>query len=57
MKEKGTGRRFSSEETVAILRRHLLDRIPVSDLSQEHHIHPSLLYLWQRQALEKRLIP
>jgi transposase-like protein len=28
-------KRYSAEEKVAILRRHLLDRVPVSDLCEE----------------------
>ncbi len=35
-----------------ILRRHLADKVPVSDLCDEYQIQPTLFYLWQRQALE-----
>ena len=52
MKEKRSRRQFTSEEKAVVLRRHLVDKIPVSDLCEEHHIRPSLFYLWQRQALE-----
>ena len=45
-------RHFTAEEKATILRRHLADKIPVSDLCDEYHIQPSLLYLWQRQAME-----
>ena len=45
-------RQFTPEEKAVILRRHLADKVPVSDLCDEYHIHPSLFYLWQRQALE-----
>ena len=45
-------RQFTPDEKAAILRRHLADKIPVSDLCDEYHIQPSLFYLWQRQALE-----
>jgi transposase-like protein len=34
-----------------ILRRHLADKIPVSDLCDEYKIQPSMFYAWQRQAL------
>lgn len=51
--ENGSRRRqFTSEDKAAILRRHLADKVPVSDLCDEYHIQPSLFYLWQRQALE-----
>lgn len=49
----GTPRRqFTPDDKATILRRHLADKVPVSDLCDEYHIQPSLFYLWQRQALE-----
>lgn len=45
-------RQFTPEEKATILRRHLADKVPISDLCEEYHIQPSLFYLWQRQALE-----
>lgn len=45
-------RQFTADEKATILRRHLADKIPVSDLCDEYTIQPSLFYLWQRQALE-----
>jgi transposase len=32
------------EERVAILRRHLIDRVPVSTLRDEHQVHPTVFY-------------
>ena len=49
---KRTRRQFSSEEKAAILRRHMVDKMAVSDLCNELGIQPSLFYHWQRQALE-----
>ena len=43
---------FTPEQKAPILRRHLGDKVPVSDRCDEYQIAPSLLYLWQRQALE-----
>jgi len=45
-------RQFSTEEKAGILRRHMVDRVPVSDLCNELGIQPSLFYYWQRQTLE-----
>ena len=45
-------RQFSAEERATILRRHLADRVPVSDLCDEYKIQPSLFYTWQRQLME-----
>ena len=41
-------RRFTPEEKVAILRRHLLDKVPVSDLCDELGLSPNLFYTWQK---------
>jgi transposase-like protein len=46
-------RQFTAEEKATIVRRHLADKIPVSDLCDEYHIQPTLFYLWQRQAFEQ----
>lgn len=43
---------YSSTEKVAILKRHLVDRIPVSDLCDEYKLHPNLFYGWQKQFFE-----
>ena len=40
-------RPFTSEDKAAILRRHLADKVPVSDLCDEYTIQPSLFYPWQ----------
>jgi transposase-like protein len=45
-------RAFSPDEKAAILRRHLIDKVAVSDLCDEYHIQPSLFYVWQKQAME-----
>ena len=45
-------RQFTPEVKATILRRHLADKVPVSDLCDEYDIQPTLFYLWQRQALE-----
>ena len=51
-KVKRSRRMFSTEQKVAILRRHLVDKVPVSDLCDEYKLQPSLLYQWQRQLFE-----
>jgi hypothetical protein len=39
-------------EKVAILRRHLIDHVPVSDLSDEHQLSPTLFYFRQKPSFE-----
>jgi transposase-like protein len=52
MGETSTRKKFTAEQKAAILRRHLQDKVPVSDLCDEYKIQPSVLYTWQRHLLE-----
>lgn len=45
-------RKFSSEEKVKILRRHLVDKVPVSDLCDEYGLHPTVFYRWHKMFFE-----
>lgn len=49
---KRTRRQFSTEQKVAILRRHLVDKVPISNLCDEYKLQPSVLYQWQRQVFD-----
>ena len=43
---------YSPSEKVAILRRHLIDRVAVSDLCDEYKLSPTLFYAWQKIFFE-----
>jgi len=43
---------YTSEEKVAILRRHLVEKVPVSDLCDELGLNPTVFYGWQKQLFE-----
>jgi transposase len=43
---------YTPPEKVAILRRHLIDRVPVSDLCDEYQLQPTLFYAWQKIFFE-----
>ena len=45
-------RHFSPEQKVALLRLHLLEKKPISDICQEHDLSVTLFYLWQKQFFE-----
>src|SRR6267378_8505677 len=45
-------RHFSGTEKVAILKRHLIDKVPVSDLCDELHVYPNQLYGWLKEFFE-----
>jgi transposase len=43
---------YTPPEKVAILRRHLIDRVPVSDLCDEYRLSPTVFYAWQKLFFE-----
>ena len=43
---------YTAEEKVAILRRHLLDKVPVSELCEEKGLKPTVFYRWQKEFFE-----
>lgn len=45
-------RHFSPQQKVAIVKEHLVDGVPVSDLCDRHRIQPTQFYLWQKQLFE-----
>jgi transposase-like protein len=47
-----TRRQFTTEEKAALLRRHLVDKVPVADLCDELKLQPSVFYQWLRHAHE-----
>jgi transposase-like protein len=51
-KQKKSRNNYTAQEKAAILRRHLIDHIPVSDLCDEHHLQPTVFYRWQKLLFE-----
>ena len=45
-------RKYTTEQKVAILRRHLVDKVPVSQLCEEYKLQPSVLYQWQKAVFD-----
>ena len=46
-------KQYSAQEKVGILRKHLLEKVPVSELCEEHHLQPTVFYRWQKQLFEQ----
>lgn len=46
-------RQYTGEEKMAILRKHLLEGVPVSDVCDEHGLQPTVFYRWQKQLFEQ----
>lgn len=45
-------RHFSGTEKVAILKRHLLEKVPISNLCDELDIQPTQIYDWLKKFFE-----
>ena len=43
---------YTPEEKVAILRRHLLEQVPISELCDKHGLQPMVFYRWQKEFFE-----
>ena len=46
-------RHFTAEQKATILRRHVVDKVPVSDLCDEYKVQPSVVYGWLQQLFER----
>lgn len=45
-------RRYTPQQKVAILREHLKDRVPISEVCKKHNINPNMFYKWEKQFFE-----
>jgi transposase len=45
-------KQYSPTEKIALLRRHLVEKVPVSDLCDEQQLNVNVFYQWQRQFFE-----
>jgi len=43
---------YSPTEKMAILRKHLIEKVPVSELCEQYHIAPTAFYHWQKLLFE-----
>jgi transposase-like protein len=39
-------RHFTPEQKAELLRRHIIDKVPVSEICNEHKLQPSVFYDW-----------
>ena len=45
-------KKYSPDQKVAILKKHLVDKVPLSDLCDEYDLHPTVFYRWQKMFFE-----
>lgn len=46
-------KQYNSQEKMTILRKHLLEGVPISDVCEEYGIQPSVFYRWQKTLFEQ----
>lgn len=49
MENKKERRRWSSAEKISVLKRHLLEKVPISKVCEEANVAPSMFHRWQEQ--------
>ena len=52
MSSKNPRRRHSADQKAAVLKRHHLEKVPISDVCDEAQLQPSVFYYWQKQLFE-----
>ena len=45
-------RHFADTEKVAILKKHLVEKVPISNLCDEFGLHPNQVYTWLKEFFE-----
>lgn len=48
----GERKRIAGPEKLAILKRYLVEKVPISDLCDQYGLQPSQVYYWQAQLFE-----
>ena len=43
---------YSGAEKMAILREHLIERLPISEVCEKHGLQPTVFYAWQKKLFE-----
>jgi transposase len=50
---KRSRRHYTTEQKTSLLKRHLVEKVPVSEICDEQKLQPSVFYTWQRQLFEQ----
>ena len=50
-KQKRKRRHYTPEQKAALLRRHVMDKVPVSEICNEEKLAPSVFYGWLKTLL------
>ncbi len=50
-------RHYTPQKKVSLLRRHLIEKVPVASLGEVHQLQPTVLYHWLKQFLKNGPAP
>jgi transposase-like protein len=53
MNDRKPRRHFSAEQKAQIVRRHMADKVAVSDLADEFGVQPTQIHTWVKQVLDQ----
>ncbi len=45
-------RHFTPAQKLAVLREHLIEKVPLSEVCRKHELTPTLFYQWQKKLFE-----
>jgi transposase-like protein len=45
-------RKYPPEKKVEILREHLINKVPISELCEKYGVHPNMFYKWDKLLFE-----
>lgn len=46
-------RSYTGAEKMAILRKHLIEKMPISEVCEKHGLQPTVFYGWQKRLFEE----
>jgi len=46
-------KRYTPEQKMEILREHLKNKVPISELCEKYGIHPNVFYKWEKRLFEE----
>lgn len=50
-----TKKKYTAEQKVKIVREHLVNRVPISELAARYGVSPALIHTWQKKLFEGAL--
>lgn len=49
---KKSRKKYTPEQKAGIIKEHLVENVPVSDICDKYDLHPTVFYRWQKEFFE-----